>query len=343
MEELGDTHTDSMSQVMSSDLNRAYRRALNQSLFWGVIASALVASGIAAFLTMQIVRPIRKMQQASSRIATGRYSERLDTKAPGEIGELAESFNAMAAALESVESRRVELLGNVAHEFRTPLSSLRGYLEGVEDGLFQADQPTTEACLKQVGKLERLLDDLSLLSRVEAGVEEIKVESVNVLKLLEQVLDSFTPSFAAKGVRLELIKSINDSLPVRADPQRTTQILTNLISNALRYTPSGGNVTLWVSVEKTKVVFHVQDTGTGISLLDLPHIFSRFYRTDKARAGESGGSGIGLTIAKYFVEAQGGTIGVESELRKGSHFFFTLPLHEQPLALARLEAEPYRS
>jgi signal transduction histidine kinase len=283
-----------------------------------------VAILVSLFVTRTIVSPVRRMQLASRRMAQGRYQERLDAKAPGEIGELAHSFNDMAGALETIELKRAELIGNVAHEFRTPLSSLRGYVEGYKDKVFHPDDTTLNACLKQLSRLEHLVDDLSLLSRVEAGVERLSPQPVNAYKLLEQTKESFALSFAQKGVDLQVIKNLREDVQIFADAHRTLQVLSNLVSNALRHTPLGGRVALWLEVQGATLIFHVKDTGIGIAKEDLPHIFTRFYRADKARS--DGGSGIGLTIARYFVEAQGGSINVQSNIGEGTHLSFTLPL-----------------
>lgn len=315
-----------MVEAMEADLSNAYRRALNQSLLWGGLVSVAVAGMMSVFVTYQLVSPIRAMQRASRRIAAGQYSQRLDEAAPGEVGALAQAFNAMAAALESSEARRVELLHNVAHEFRTPLTSLRGYLEGLEDGLFAADEATITASKRQVARLMRLVEDLSLLSRVEAGQETVKPEAVKVASLLAQAAVAFRPQFAAKQVAL-VLPAIPDTWQVRADPQRTQQVLSNLIANALRHTPTGGEVRLAAQLHVQDVLVSVADNGEGIPGEALSHIFTRFYRVDPARPSQAdAGSGIGLTIAKHFVEAQGGAIGAESKLGQGSRFWFTLPL-----------------
>jgi signal transduction histidine kinase len=324
MEELHNAPNETTLKMMDEELKELYRKALNQSILWGILISTGVAVAISLWMSRQIVSPVKKMELASRRISEGRYQERLNTKAPGEIGELATSFNAMANALGSIELQRAELIGNMAHEFRTPLSGLRGYLEGFQDNVFTPDKSNITACLKQLLRLEHLIDDLSLLSRVEAGVEAIKCEPVFAYKLLEQLKDGFAPSFSNKGVDLQLIKSLREDTQVFADSHRTLQVLSNLVSNALRHTPVGGRVALWLNVEGDKLTFHVQDTGAGIAEADLPHIFTRFYRADKARS--ESGSGIGLTIARHFVEAQGGTINVSSKTSEGTHFYFTLPL-----------------
>jgi signal transduction histidine kinase len=334
MQAMDNPPTTALLTDMDEELKELYRRAMNQALLWGIVASALVAIGVSWWVTRQIIAPVKKLEQASRRIAEGRYQERLDTKAPGEIGELADSFNEMAGALESVELKRAELIGNVAHEFRTPLSGLRGYIEGYKDKVFDPDDATLDACLKQLSRLEHLIDDLSLLSRVQAGVESLSPQPVTAYQLLEQIKASFTPSFANKGVDLQIVKNLREDVQVFADPHRTLQILSNLVSNALRYTPIGGRVALWLDMAEDKLVFHVQDTGQGISEEDLPHVFTRFFRADKARSER--GSGIGLTIARYFVEAQKGEIKVESKVGEGSHFYFSLPL--VPYTIAQTES-----
>ncbi len=324
MEELHSPPSENILRLMDEELKELYRKALTQSIIWGIVISTAIAILISWWMSRQIVSPVKKMELASKRIAEGRYQERLDARAPGEIGELATSFNEMANTLETIELKRAELIGNVAHEFRTPLSGLRGYLEGFQDNVFTPDEPNLSACLKQVARLKHLIDDLSLLSRVEAGIERIVAQPVFAHKLLEQVKSSFAPSFAQKGVDLQIVQSFREDVQIFADAYRTLQILSNLVFNALRYTPLGGRVALWLNIEDDKVIFHVQDTGQGIPEADLPHVFTRFYRADKSRGGE--GSGIGLTIARYFVEAQGGTIHVESRPKEGAHFYFSLPL-----------------
>lgn len=327
-------HMNPMMEAMALDLNTAYRQATERSMVWGLGVAALVASAVGLFVSRRIVTPVRTMQRASRRIAAGQYQERLPTSAPGEIGELAASFNEMAQALERVEARRVELLANVAHEFRTPLTNLRGYVTGLRDGIFQPDQETLEACARQLSRLERLLTDLSLLSRVETGQENLQPQAVSAADLIWQSAAAFRPRFETKGVTLH-VQNAAGSVQVKADPHRTAQVLANLLENALRHTPSGGEVRISTTLRAHEVRFEVQDTGEGVPREDLPHVFTRFYRVDKARRYDpEGGSGIGLTIAKHYVEQQGGRIGVESELGQGSCFWFTLSTAPDPRRVA---------
>ena len=318
-------HMSPMMETMVVDLNTAYRQANELSMLWGLGLSALVASILGLFVTRRIVIPVRRMQRASQRIAAGRYGERLETAAPGEIGELAGSFNEMAQALESIESHRTEFLANVAHEFRTPLTNLRGFVTGFRDGIFAPDQDTLDACTRQLSRLERLVSDLSLLSKLETGLEELQPLSIGAAELAQQSAAAFRPRFEEKGVTLR-VQHTAGPVQVNADPQRTAQVLANLLENALRHTPTGGEVRICTSVAPGQVHFEVEDTGSGIPPEELPHVFSRFHRVDKARSyNPNGGSGIGLTIAKHYVERQGGRIGVESDPGRGSRFWFNLP------------------
>lgn len=318
--------TEGMTQGMIVDLNAAYRRALTGSLSWAALVSIIAAALVGLFVTRRIVTPLRAMTRASRRIAGGSYQARLDTGVPGEIGDLATAFNTMAATLERSEEQRVALLADVSHEFRTPLSNLKGYVEGLEDGVFVLDDATLGACLRQLGRLERLVDDLSLLSRVETGQLELKPVRIDVGELLEQSREAFGARFKQKDIQL-ILDMPAAPLTVTADPERTTQVLANLVGNALRHTPTGGSVALQVVREGvTAVRFEIEDSGTGIAPEDLPHVFKRFYRGDKARRREEGdGSGIGLTLVKQLVERQGGRVGVENRPQGGARFWFTLP------------------
>lgn len=324
MMETLNAHGDRSLDAMATDLEDRFRRALTQSLLWALIASAFTASVVGLYVTMRVVRPLRALTRASGRIAGGRYSQRLASEAPGEIGDMAEAFNLMAATLEHSEERRVQLMADVAHEFRSPLSNLRGYLEGLEDGVFAPEELALPA-RRQLQRLERLADDLSLLSRVETGQVELHPGAEDAHGLLMAVADAFRPRFEARGVELAVRSAPN--LSVWADAARTDQVLTNLAANALRFTPAGGRVTLSVgALDDVLMRFEVSDTGVGIPEEQLRQVFNRFFRGDQARAHlEGGGSGIGLTLAKQFVERQGGDIGVTSRVGQGSTFWFTLP------------------
>ncbi len=311
------------TEEMLVNLDIAYRNALTQSLFWAIISALLIGGGLSLYITAQVANPLARMRSATRRIAKGEYGERVTYRGPGEISDLAADFNTMAQTLASVEVQRSDLIRNLAHEFRTPLMNLRGYIEGVEDGVFQLDE-TLAATKQQLERLERLMNDLALLSRVDAKQETVNPESTSLEAICVAALNTVKPQFLEKVVMLEFL-SASEDLKVLADPIRTEQVLTNLLTNALRHTLSGGEVKLWFSSNAKEAAVFVSDTGEGIAAEALPFVFKRFYRADSARDRLTG-SGIGLTIARYYVEAQGGILSVESELGKGTRFCFTLPI-----------------
>lgn len=318
------THADQSLDEMADDLEAGFRRALTQSLLWALLASGVAATIVGFYVTRRVVNPLKALTKASRRIAGGQYSQRLTSSAPGEIGELAAAFNTMAGTLQHSEERRIQLMADVAHEFRTPLSNLRGYLEGLEDSVFQPEELAGPAN-RQLRRLERLADDLSLLSRVETGQVNLNPEQLSATDLLTAVTEAFRPAFETKGVNLTL--NTTGGHKVWADSERTEQILSNLITNALRFTPPDGTVTLQVEPADNGLIrFEVIDTGIGIPEEQLQHVFNRFYRGDQSRAPHpDGGTGIGLTITKQLAERQGGTIGVSSTPGQGSRFWFELP------------------
>ena len=324
LESMGITHHNIPigTSLMLTDLEVGYKSALTKSLLWAVVAALLIGGGLSLYITSQVAGPLGRMRGATRRIAKGEYSERVRYAGPGEISDLVADFNMMAEALEASETQRSDLIRNLAHEFRTPLMNLRGYIEGVEDGVFQFDEETIGATKRQLERMERLMNDLSLLSRVDAGRESVQPERVGLESICQAAINTVRPQFVQKGVGLRC-EPIPPDLFVLADPIRTEQVLTNLLINALRHTPAEGEVVLWATRGTDQATMHVRDTGEGISEEALPHIFKRFYRGNGKNA--TAGSGIGLTIAQYFVEAQGGSLKAESELGKGSHFWFTLP------------------
>ena len=244
-----------------------------------------------------------------------------------ELGQLAERFNQMAEKLHQVESMRRQLIGDVSHELRTPLTAIKGSMEGLMDGVLPATDETYQQIHQEADRLNRLVDDLQELSRVEAGAYELDLRPTQIAPLVETLAKRFRQQFEAKRVGLDLDLPA-DLPPVLADEHRILQVLTNLTANALQYTPAGGTVTISAARTNGTVQITVRDTGAGIAPEHLSHLFDRFYRVDKSRSrAAGGGSGIGLTIAKYLVEAHGGEIWVESEGKgKGSTFSFTLPV-----------------
>jgi len=307
-------------------LNDEYLRIMMRDALIVAAFAALEAAIIVSLsVSNRIVGPLHVMSTVTRRLAQGFYQERIEISGNDELAELSQNINQLAAALEQTEQRRMDLLADVTHELRTPLSTIAGYMEGVLDGVITPDQRTFELVLHESQRLQRLVEDLQMLSHAEAGQIAITPELVNAGALVNQAARQFQPQFAQAQVRLALDLPVQLP-PVWADPDRVNQVLINLLGNALRYTPPGGQVTLRVRSLDTGLIFTVQDTGIGVAPEHLPHLFERFYRVDKSRARASGGSGVGLTIARHLIYAQGGEIWAESDgLGQGTRFLFTLP------------------
>ncbi|RME48998.1 MAG: sensor histidine kinase [Caldilineae bacterium] len=314
------------------DLFTNFRKAVNEALLRAALAAFAAAVLTSIFVSRRIVTPVREMMLASRRIAEGEYEERvrvpsnLTWEELDDLERLALSFNRMANRLEQTEATRRELIGNVAHELRTPLTTIKGSMEGLIDGVLPADPATFQQIHREVERLQRLVDDLQELSRVEAGAFTLNRRPVAVRALVETTVNRLGRQFADKGVTLET--SVGDDLPpVWADEDRIGQVLLNLVGNALQYTPPGGRVTISARPTGEMVEIAVADTGVGIAAEHLPHLFTRFYRVDKSRSRAGGGSGIGLTIVRHLVEAHGGRVRAASDgPGKGSTFAFTLPV-----------------
>jgi signal transduction histidine kinase len=310
---------------MMSDLFINFQASFNEVLLVAFLAAGVVAIVISILLSRGVVAPVKVLTTASQRIAAGHYSDRVQNAGQDELGQLAQSFNEMAKNLEQVESRRRQLIGDVSHELRTPLTAIKGSMEGLIDGVIPATAETYLQIHQEADRLARLVDDLQELSRVEAGAYALQMLPVRLAPIIETTLKRFSIPAREKNITFHL--AVPGDLPaVTADEARLAQVLTNLVGNALQYTPPGGEIIIAAIQQGNEVSISVTDTGIGIAAEHLPHLFTRFYRADKSRSRQSGGgSGIGLTIARHLVEAQGGRIWVESEeIGKGSKFTFTL-------------------
>jgi len=323
---LGHEMTPAASEAMKQLTADAFREAIVVALSWAGAAAAIAAVAVSLFVSGRIATPVRRMTEAARRIAAGRYGERVPVGEPDDLGDLAASFNEMAGTLEADEQRRLELIGNVAHELRTPVATLQGYLEGIVDGVVEPSDETWTILLSETGRLKRLIEDLQELSRAEARQIALSLHPVDPRSLVQSAVWVLRSRFEEKQIELKV--TIPDELPlVMADDERTVQVLTNLLGNALRYSTPPGEVEVSARPQERMVLVQVRDTGTGIAREHLPHLFERFYRVDKARTRAAGGSGIGLTIARSLVEAMGGRIWAESPgPGQGATFSFTLPL-----------------
>jgi len=310
---------------MMDDLSNDFRQAVNEVVLVAAAIAMAAAVAVSTIITRRIVSPIQEMTNASQRIAAGDYNERVAAVSEDELGELARSFNQMAVTLSETEQRRLRLIGDVAHELRTPLSSIKSAMEGLIDGIFPADPATFLNIQREVGRLQRLVHDLEELSRAEAGQIPLELQTTNPATFVQAAAERLRFQYEDKRVTLQVELPV-DLSPVRADVARMTQVLLNLLGNALQYTPTGGQVTVRGRAGDKAVYLAIQDAGIGLAAEELPHIFERFYRVDKSRSRAGGGSGIGLTISKLLVEAHHGRLEATSPgLGQGSTFTITLP------------------
>lgn len=314
----------SVRQVRTQ-LLQSFEDAWSQGAFWSVVVGASTAGGLSYLVSQRIVKPLIQMEEITKKFAAGQMEERVPANEIPEVDQLATSFNRMAASLEDVEHRRRELVSDLTHELRTPLTVLKGYLEGLADGTIDPSSDVYQRLSREVTRMQRLVNDLQELSKMEAGYLPIDARPIELYPLLTAIVHKFSDQLLADDSLQVLLDYPPDTPPVLADPERVEQILVNLIGNALRYT-SVGSVTVRVRPEVNKLWIAVIDTGQGIAAEDVPHVFERFWRADRSRNRNSGGTGIGLAICRRLVELQGGTIEVKSELGKGSTFRFSLPL-----------------
>ncbi len=267
-------------------------------------------------------QPIGDLLEASGRIADGDYEARVDERGPREVRALARAFNTMAARLQADDQQRRDLLADISHELRTPITVIQGHLEGLLDGIYPPDPEQIAAILEETQVLSRVIDDLRTLSYAESGVLSLQRELTDLGALVEESAAAFKVQAGAAGV--EVNAAIDPGLPlIEIDPARVREVLSNLLANALRYTPAGGQIELRCSLEAGggNVQISVRDTGAGISADDLPHIFERFYKT-----ADSSGTGLGLAIARSLVAAHGGAISAQSEAGVRTTIRFTLPV-----------------
>ena len=294
-------------------------------LLWSCLVTAAVAALIAFFMARRIVAPVRALTNAAGRLGAGDLTQRVEATGEGEIAELGHAFNTMADGLQqSLQSQR-NMIADTAHELRTPLSNIKGYVEAIRDKVIEPDEETIGVIDHEASTLSRLVDDLQDLSMLEAGQVALERQPEDAADLIRQSVSAQRAGATARGI--ELVTVLPDTLPpVSIDHHRIGQVLRNLISNALTHSGKGDSVTVAAVEVGDMVEVSVADTGEGIPPADLPHIFERFYRADKSRARATGGHGLGLTVSKGLVEAHGGTISVESEHGLGTRFTFTVPI-----------------
>jgi signal transduction histidine kinase len=323
LQQAGVAHTP----TESAHVEEAFTSALLIALGVALAASVVMALAVTAYFTTRVQRSTTAVAHSASRIAHGNYESRVPNPGLGsEFDQLADTINELAQRLGDVEVTRRRLLADLAHEMRTPLASIEAHLEAVEDGVRRLDAETLAVLHTGTQRLHRLADDINAVSRAEEGQLEIRPAATSSTALLTKAEAAARQAYRDKAVRLVVHAETTPDL--WADPDRLGQVLGNLLDNALRHTPVGGTVTVTARMpEAGWVDLTVADTGTGIAPEVLPHIFERFYRADPARASTEGGSGIGLTISRALVEAQGGSLTAMSDgPGQGSTFTVRLPV-----------------
>lgn len=294
-------------------------------LLWGGLVAIVFAWLFTFFLSRRILAPVKALTVTARRLGKGDFSQRVKFRSKGEVGELAEAFNSMAGDLERAEQLRQNMVTDIAHELRTPLSNLKGYLEAVRDGVVEPNAETIRSLDEEASLLKRLVDDLLELSLAEAGELKLDCRSEDIALIINRGVAVTQTQAKAKAITVSV--DLPDKLPeVNIDSHRISAVLRNLLENALAHTAKGGNIAVNAQRQGKWVEVSVADTGEGIPATELPNIFERFYRVDKSRTRATGGSGLGLTITRRLVEAHGGKIKVESEPGKGSRFSFTIPV-----------------
>jgi two-component system, OmpR family, sensor histidine kinase BaeS len=326
---MGVSGSPTQTNIQTSEGNFLSR--VNSYIWIAGIISISVALLLGIFLTRQITRPLRSLDTGAKHLSEGDLTYRVKVHSNDEIGRVALSFNDMAVKLENSEESRRRLVSDVAHELRTPLTIIQGTVDGIKDGVFQPDEEHLNSIREQTLLLTHLVNDLRDLSLAESGQLKLDRQPSDIVDLVKRKITQFEVNARQKNIRL-LLQSQPGIPSISIDTRRIEQVLGNLLSNAIRHTPEGGQIQISVKVAgndlvsgKNSLIVSVSDTGEGIPAEHLPHIFERFYRVETSRSRSQGGAGLGLAIVKQMVRAHGGQVWVESQSGKGSTFYFSLP------------------
>ncbi len=306
-----------------------FLQSVTRAVVLVALGMSFIALVMAAFISRQITAPLRRLAAAAYRVARGDLSARVPVEGADDLARVSLAFNRMTVALEQQQRLRRQLMNDIAHELRTPLSVIQAQVEALMDGVFPPTPENLQPIHEQTLLLARLVNDLRELALAEAGELHMNRDPLDMAGVVRKAVASIRSSAENKGIRLEL-HIAQEPLPVRGDAQRLEQVLLNLLNNAVRYTPPNGTITVRAWEERQRVYVQVRDTGPGIPPEDLPHIFERFWRGDRSRSRQTGGTGLGLAIAKKWVEAHGGRIWAESPPGSGAIFTFYIPREENP-------------
>jgi two-component system sensor histidine kinase BaeS len=308
--------------VSPTETHRAFLAAIHRYLLWASLVALVLAFLLSYLLTRRVLRPLTQISEASRQIAAGNFSARVDTRSDDEIGEVATAFNLMGDSLEQLERLRKTMVADVAHELRTPLTNLRGYLEGLSDGVIPPDKQTFNMLQQENLRLVSLVEDLSQLARADAAHAYLDRKTVDLKECLSEILTLYRMNFEEKDI--SVTTHFSEHLTVQADRDKLLQAIRNLVENCWKYTPAGGYVTVSCAPDANGIRAGFVNSGSGIPEQDIPFIFERFFRADPSRSRDVGGAGIGLSIVKQLIEAHGGTVGAESTPEE-THIWFEIP------------------
>ena len=302
----------------------AFLQLITRSLMLAGLLSALLALLVGLGMARHLSAPLARLAHAARALSQGDLSQRVPVSGSEEVSEVMAAFNEMAQALERSETLRQQMITDIAHELRTPITVIQGNLQALLDGIYPLTQEEIAQIYDETLILARLVDDLRALTQADAGQLSLSLDAIDPAELVTQAVAVFQDAAREKAIQLQA--DIAPHLPaICADPQRVRQVIYNLLSNALRHTPSGGQIRVIALPDGDGVQFIVADSGPGLTPEEQARVFDRFWRADASRSRDRGGSGLGLTIAKKLIEAQGGAMGVESEPGQGARFWFVLP------------------
>ena len=280
------------------------------------ILSIMTSIAIIWIISRRTLNPITNIVNTSKYLSKGDFTKRIDQSVSGELSEIVTAFNYMASELQKLDEQRKIMIADIAHELRTPMTNLKGYIEGWSDGIIKPDNETLKILDYQVNTLSKIIDDLSTLSLAESGMLSLNISEFELNNKISEIINNF--KLRSQSQNINIINNITPDITINYDPQRFTQIVTNILNNSILATDDGGIISFSTSTNNNNLLLKISDNGTGIPKDELPYIFDRFYRTDKSRNRQSGGSGLGLSIVKYLIESHNGTIKINSELSKGT-------------------------
>ena len=287
------------------------------------VLSIITSIGLIWIISRRTLNPISNIVNISKDLSKGDFTQRIDQSVSGELNEIVTAFNYMASELQKLDEQRKIMMEDIAHELRTPMTNLKGYIEGWADGIIKPDNETLKILDYQVNTLSKIIDDLSTLSLAESGMLNLNISEFDLLHKISEIINNF--KLRSKSKNINIFNNIDSNITINYDSQRLTQIVTNILNNSiLAIDDDGGRISFNTSIRKNVLILEIKDNGMGIPKEELPYIFDRFYRADKSRNRQSGGSGLGLSIVKYLIESHNGTIKINSELSKGTEVLISI-------------------